>query len=130
MQRTFFWNDPLAIVYVGLMIAVAGCSRGIKEGFHPSEETKMIMPIGSLSDLGTRPDRIAQLFAPGAAPAEPELARFAKYAFFAGKPKASGDEAQVPVTIKEAGTDKIVAEKEWTVVRVGEEWKLKSAPLQ
>ena len=84
--------------------------------------------ISGVSDSMGNPATFVAVFATGAAPAESEQSKYLQYRFWAKDVDISGDSATVTVEISDS-SDKVVAEVEWTAVREGGQWKLKTAPL-
>jgi hypothetical protein len=118
--------------YLALMAwasLLSGCGNSVQEGYHPSEDQKAIVPIGEFNDFKGRPQQFNSVFAPGAAPAAAEQARYKRFEYNPKTPKLSGDTGIVPVTVSESKSGKVVGEVEWNVVKIGEEWKIKDAPL-
>jgi hypothetical protein len=85
--------------------------------------------IASLDDVKKDPKLLAPWFAAGAAPPAAELRKFAKYTCQAdGRPTVTGDTATAKVKVLDANEHE-VGQVEWTLVKEGGNWKLKSAPL-
>lgn len=57
--------------------------------------------------------------------------QYDKYSFQVkqGSPKVDGVNATATVTIHNESNFEVVATKEWTFVKVGDAWKLKTAPI-
>jgi hypothetical protein len=106
---------------------LAGCGSS-KEA---QKENKQINDlIESLQDSASAGRlSLAKCFVKSAAPSAEQTRRMAKYTYQpAGSPSIDGDTATVQVKILDA-RDQEIAQKEWTCVREGEIWKLKSAPV-
>jgi hypothetical protein len=115
---------------LGLTVAavLAGCSAS-KDAAPATEPQQVGMVISSLNDVTSKPNLLTPWFAQGAAPPAAELRKYAAYTFKPnGKPTVSGDTATAKVRVLD-DKDHQVAEVEWTLVREGDRWKLKSAPL-
>ena len=85
--------------------------------------------IASLDDVKNKPNILSGWFASGAAPPAAELKKYAKFTFRPnGKATISGETATAKVRVLDAN-EKQVGEVEWTLVREGDRWKLKSAPV-
>ena len=70
------------------------------------------------------------IFAPGAALDESERPRYRPYMFEMASVQVSGDTATAKVRVVDSVDERPVGEEvEWTAVREGERWKLKTAPL-
>jgi hypothetical protein len=69
------------------------------------------------------------LFVAGEAPKDAERARYTKYTFEIKSSSVSGDAATITVVVRDLKDNKELGETEWTAAKVGNEWKLKSAPL-
>ena len=84
--------------------------------------------IASVDDMKEITQTFGKAFASGTAPPRAELQKYQKYSFqLNGKPDMKQGEATVSVKIFQK--DKEVATKEWVVVKEGDSWKIKSAPL-
>ena len=110
-----------------LLTFAAGCGGPAKH--IPNEEEKVRELISHVADGASSQKSMATLFAADAAPAETERPRYSKYSYRAGVPKITGDSATTVVEFLSPFTDKPVGQAEWSCVRDGERWKLKSAPL-
>lgn len=82
--------------------------------------------IDELNDARGDAKKLTKLFAPGSA--IPEVKKFSQYDYsLAGKPSVSGDSATCSVRLDHVKGDKV--EKEWTFVKVGDQWKVKAAVM-
>jgi hypothetical protein len=124
---TFLVSAAAAILLAG------GCGGG--GGAMPTtapDDQKIRGLIPAVRDAAENATQFKTVFADGAAPGEAERQRYRKYAYEIKPPvKFSGDEATITVAVRDiAGKgQEIVGETEWTAVRSGSEWKLKTAPL-
>jgi hypothetical protein len=116
-------NRPLFLVLIGGMLV--GCG-GEEAG--PSQSEQVTMMIANLPDSANKPDRWESFFAAGAAPAVPDRPKYGSLMLHAMDAKLSGDEGTVKVLVEDINGAK-VGDVEWTVVREGGTWKIKSAPL-
>jgi len=69
------------------------------------------------------------LFVEGEAPKDAQRLRYTKYNFEIKSSSVSGDAATITVVVRDLKDNKELGETEWTAAKVGNEWKLKSAPL-
>jgi len=98
--------------------------------------------IEGLGDMAMDETMFANAFMPGSVP--PNRQDYAKLGYTVGPDAAiDGDTASVPVMIfggvftSQEGsanasrpTEQVTAEKVWTLQRVGDEWKIKDAPIK
>ena len=137
MDKQFVMNSWLRVAacMAGLLlitVVVVGCNEGPARGPDDSDEARIGMLLsavgGAASSAVQNPEGFQMLFAAGAAPADSEAPRYAKAGFYSKGVSISGDTATVKVEVEtmEGELDELL---EWTVVREGEFWKIKDAPL-
>jgi hypothetical protein len=114
---------PVALL---LLVAVAGC--GARDEIR-APTGKISALVSNVADAAHNQTAFEGLFAAGAAPAESERPRYAKYLYRMQSPDVSGDTVTTTVEIIDAATDDIISVVEWTAVEEGGQWKLKTAPL-
>jgi len=85
--------------------------------------------LRAVPDRARDPKSFRELFVEGAAPSEQQRPLYAKYGIQPSAPTINGDTATVEVRIYDDGAGKDVGTVTWTLVREGEKWKLKTAPL-
>ena len=129
MRRTV--RLVLTLVTVGGGWAAGGCG-----GAPPAAATldmggpdglAVAQLVEELNDNVTRPKRFAESFAKGAAADAKRYAGFTYY--IVGKPAAAGAEATATVSVRRAKDETEAGQVEWTFVKDGDKWKIKSAPL-
>lgn len=118
---------------VALLSAVlAGCAPDTTINPKPlavSNDTKSVADLfAKLAEIDEPADR-AKLFADDARPSEAVLRKMGQYEFhMIGSAQASGDTATVQVQLtQDSEAPRTVT---WTLVKDGNSWKLKSAPLE
>jgi hypothetical protein len=121
------------ILAAALFLPAGGCGGGNTMPGTAPDDQKIRGLIPSVRESAENAVRFKKVFVDGAAPGEAERPRYHKYAFEIKPPASiSGDEATITVAVRKivaTGEGEIVGEAEWTAVRSGEEWKLKTAPL-
>jgi len=116
---------PLLAVVTGLL----GCASS-HDAPPATEESNILTTVKSFNGSSGDARNAAQWFVQGGVPSTPELQKLAKYdCRVVGKPSIKGDTATIKMRILVRQTDNEVGQVEWTLVKVGENWKMKSAPL-
>src|SRR5262245_6867940 len=122
---------PHSLLFL-LVLPALGCGGG-RDGPPPQTDAgDLIQHVREFDDRKDNAKSFAAAFAQGAAPAEPQRRRFAKFSFvpvIAVKPTVQGDTATVKVQVRDGATEKPVGDVDWTYVKEGGQWKLKAAPL-
>lgn len=81
--------------------------------------------VEEMSDATSNTKKLNKLFANGSKP--PELSKLKGCMFYiVGKPTVSGTSAEAKVKIDKGAQS---SEKDWTFEKVGDKWKIKTAPL-
>lgn len=116
---------------VGMLLAalVAGCGSSGPGPADPGNEDarQLAALVEQLNDDAGRERQLRQMFAASAARPSPKALQQFRYDL-RGAPRVSGADATATVAVeKQAGGDPV--EKEWTFVKEGDKWKIKSAPL-
>jgi hypothetical protein len=107
----------------------AGCGGPSGAAASP-EEARVLSFITSVPDFAGSPRTFVKDFTKGAAPPKAQLARYRGYNIdVVDGPDVAGETARATVKFLEASTDREAGTADWTLVREGEDWKLKSAPL-
>jgi len=106
-----------------------GCASSANDSRN-TVDAEVTSYISSLDDTRERPRSFAKEFATGSVPDGTTLVRYARYTYEpTGTPTSADGNATVMVKISEAKSAKEVDRKEWSLVKEGLAWKLKSAPL-
>lgn len=122
----------LLVWATAVLLLAGGCGGGGGIPKTAPDEQKIRGLIPAVRESAETAARFKTVFVEGAVPGEAERQRYRKYAYEIKPPvKFSGDEATVTVAVRNvAGKgQESLGETEWTAVRSGSEWKLKSAPL-
>lgn len=118
----------VACVLAGVAVQ-SGCG-GAQGPSYGSEDGRKIALL--LSEVGDTTDakRLASYFVKTAAPTKADYDRFTSHYFdLAGNPSVRGNTATAKVKIRHQGTGKDTGPVEWSFVKEGDTWKIKSAPL-
>lgn len=107
-----------------------GCGSGGDGKTVETEDEQVKQVIREFDDVKNHKAGFTNTFAKGAAPAEAQRKSYFKNTFAPGKVSISGDTAKVQVKVLDEAREKVQREVEWTCVKEGGLWKLKSAPLQ
>ncbi len=136
MRRSSTGLPSASFVFLAAVagLLVAGCGGGVEKSMPKTapDDQKIRGLIPAMRESAENAARFKTMFVEGAVPSEAERQRYHKYAYEIKSPASiSGDEATVTVAVRNiAGKEQeIVGEAEWTAVRSGNEWKLKTAPL-
>jgi len=115
---------------VGLLFvaAVPGCGQGEHEMTDADYVSSLIGNVGEAADEA---ETFKAFFLDRVAPEDSQRARYRRCSFdtVAGSLSASGDSASATVIVREISSGEILGEIEWTAEKVGDQWKLKSAPM-
>jgi hypothetical protein len=104
-----------------------GCGEGPKV---QSEGEAVVGVLSSFGDQASNPKTLKVYFADGKAPPDSELMKFKNKSFeVVGEPQASGGTVTARVRVTDEVKGKDLGEVEWKLVKVGDRWKLESAPL-
>lgn len=121
----------LALVVV--VFAVPGCWSNGSNGppaldFGSEDGKKIAELVSDLNEAKATAQRFKALFV---APAPPNWAAYETLNFdVVGKPKVDGTQATATVKIRSDADQAEKGEKEWTFAKVGDAWKIKSAPVR
>jgi hypothetical protein len=86
--------------------------------------------VGRFEDAANSKTGMKGVFAADALPTGAAARAYQKYGYrTAGRIDVSGSTATVPVSITDAKSGAEVAKNDWTFVKEGDAWKIKSAPL-
>ena len=108
---------------------LAGCGKK-KFGPDESESGQVAAEVRAIPDRTGNAQMFRDAFVEGSAPADSERARYSKYGFEPiGTPRIAGETATVEVRVYDDRAGKDVGNVTWTLVKQGEKWKLKTAPL-
>jgi hypothetical protein len=119
--------QPLGFLALALFCLLAvGCGGGGGAGT-PEEERQLGSQVSMLADMADKYDTFKEQFAAGAAPPEAEMKKYGELQFAGDPPKITGDTATIPITVIKQG--QILGKVEWTAVKEGDKWKIKTAPL-
>jgi hypothetical protein len=109
--------------------ALVGCGGGTPPGPSTDDGDLAAAVAQSIPDAASNATLFKELFADGAAP-EKDRERYAKYQFRTPeKASVSGSTATVKVVVHDDNAGKNLGEATWELVKQGDKWKLKSAPL-
>lgn len=116
----------MALWGLGLLL-LAGC----KEKPPVASDEERIRGFVTQARRSGDPERFRSLFVEGSAPDDSRRPEYKKYRYQAGHIEMSpeGDTATATVEIHKPGSDELVAEKQWALVKVNGAWRLKDAPL-
>jgi len=125
----------LFVLYIFFLPSVfaIGCNRTPPLDPDVPADARIARLLLDVDDFAQDPDelksKVPRLFAPGCAPSEKELQRYAAYRYEAKPAVRSGDTATAIVTVKDAKSEAVVGEMKWTVKLVDNIWKITDAPL-
>lgn len=112
-----------------LTIMALGCGGGAATVDMGSPEGKLVAEaIENLNDSAGNATKFGKAFAKGSGPAAGK--KYSGLGFYiVGKPTVSGDQATAKVRIEKLSDGSTVGEQEWSFVKEGSDWKIKTAPL-
>lgn len=113
-----------------LAVMAVGCSSSDGSSI-PSYGGEDGLAIAKLVESLTDDSRIQQRFAPGAKITVKEQRKLrGNYLEVVGSPTVAGDSATAKVRLANGKPGEESPEFEWTFAKVGDQWKIQSAPLQ
>jgi hypothetical protein len=113
-----------------LPLAAAGCGKGGGAAGPAAEDQAAIAELLTRIEGMNDPRAAAKYFAAGAALPADRLRKLAGYSVVtAGRPAVSGDTATARLKLVVNRTGQEAGEVEWTFVKEGGAWKIKTAPL-
>lgn len=125
-------RSTLALFAVGFLSA-AGCGGSVAQPpSYGSDDGKAIaVLVDQVNEFKSTASHFEKLFAPGAAPKGAAGKKYATLSYdVSGNPTVSGATATARVKMrKEMGDGGDAGEQEWSFVKDGDKWKIKSAPL-
>ncbi len=124
MQRTSVFATLFG--FLGLLIAGCGGAQGVDMG---GPDGKLISDaIENLNDNVNSAAKLTKSFAKGSP--VPTVKKMNGMGFYVvGKPKVTGEEATCKIRIEKLLDGKAVGESDWTFVKEGADWKIKTAPI-
>src|SRR5262249_45099639 len=121
------------LLLLGLVWAptVAGCGSSGGGGSSPGGGAKAIPGlVGGKKEARTDGRKGGGLFAKGGLPTAGRFKKYGGYSYYlVDKPRVSGTTTNVRVSVVNETTTKEAGKVEWSFVKEGESWKIKSAPL-
>jgi hypothetical protein len=128
----FSLSPCLLVSLSALTAALAGCGGGASVPSRGSEDGRQIaVLIGNFNDDVSSSKRMTASFAKGAMSTKAaDVKRYGNYMYeVVGAPSVSGDTATAKVKMRENRSGDTHGPLEWTFVKEGDAWKIKSAPL-
>src|SRR5262245_54776023 len=124
---------PSIVVMIPILLtSVVGCggSGSVAGPDYGSEDGRKIAEfVDYFNDYVVDANKFKKAFA-GKAPANRKEYEQFRYEVKVGSPKVDGTNATATVNFRNESSHEIVVTKEWTFTKVGDEWKLKDAPLR
>lgn len=118
-------------LFCALLLSIsAGVGCGDRpETQAPSSHTEFVDLVDTMVDSARTPTKFNACFAEGSAPPAADRMKYEKHVLVTSSDATvEGDAARFNVSFQDQN-GKEVANKEWTAVKVNEQWKLKSTPL-
>jgi len=117
--------------WISACLLVMGCGDGTGDNkaldLGGPEASAIATLVEDLNDAVTSNKKLDALFVKGSTPTD--LKKLAKLSFYiSGKPSVNGTNATCKVRIDDAA-GKTLGEPEWSFEKVGDKWKIKTAPL-
>ncbi len=116
----------MMLCFLGLTGCGVGSSGSVDMG---SPEGKLIAEcVENFNDSSGNVSKLNKSFPNGSAPTAPK--KFAGLAFYVvGKPSVTGEQATCKVRVEKANNGNLLGEQDWSFIKEGSEWKIKSAPI-
>lgn len=124
-------TPSLIAIFSIILTAALGCggSGSIAGPDSGSDAGKIAEFVDYFNDYVADAAKFKKAFA-GKAPSSRKEYELLRFEVKAGSLKVDGTNATATVDIRNDSSHEVIATKEWTFTKVGEEWKLKDAPLR
>jgi hypothetical protein len=119
----------ILLLFLGLTLGCGDASP--KPPDLGGEDGKQIAQlVEQLNDDSGSPAKLKATFATGTPPSKAEIQKFPLYRYdLKGKPEVSGTSATAKIDVILNSSSESKGEMEWTFVKEGDKWKIKTAPL-
>jgi len=118
----------LESMLLACLVISSGCG-GTDQQDASGEEAAVKEAISNFSDARRTAKGLAFLFVEGATPDVEILKRFAPYMPSASSVSVVGNLATVDVDLEELATGDLIGPAEWTLEKIGDQWKIKTCPF-
>lgn len=111
---------------------VIGCGSSTTQppSYGGEDGTKIARLVDQMNDDSNTVPKLKAAFAAGSPVGKKEAKTFPQYRYeIKGNPNVSGDTATATVAVARQVASNSGSELQWTFVKEGAEWKIKSAPL-
>jgi hypothetical protein len=122
----------IAPVLPVVLVLLPGCRSGSgtpMPDYGSEEGLKIAQAVSTFNDTKGDLAKFKKMFA-GNAPANWKEYGKHVYEVEVGSPKVEGAGATATVTVRNESNYEVIATKEWKFAKVGEDWKIKDAPLR
>jgi hypothetical protein len=117
-------------ILVTLIWCVAGCRHTTAPDYGGEDGGKIAALVDRMNDDSNTVPKLKASFASGTPIGKKDIKTYPRFRYeIKGNPTVSGDSATATVEVCAYSGDDTGSEKEWTFVREGADWKIKSAPL-
>lgn len=110
------------------MIGCGGGDPGKGADMGGAEGKLVAEAVENLNDTAGNAAKFAKAFAKGSAPVAGKKYGGLAY-YIVGKPVVTGEQATCKVRVEKAADGTSLGEQEWSFVKEGSDWKIKSAPI-
>jgi hypothetical protein len=113
-------------------VVVLGCDHPVEMKPDVPTDQRILWPVADVDDRSSSPGELElmkKVFVPGSEPDKKALLRYPAYRYQGTKIVQSGDTATVRVVLTDAKTGNPAGEVEWSLVKMGDNWRIKDAPL-
>ena len=124
-----FTTSILGLALLALSIGCGSEVDQLEAEINAGEDEIVAQLASGLSDCVGNEDTFAAAFVNGSPVDEETRAKYQGFSFSTDLATISGDTATIPVVIENLD-GQVVATVEWTAVKEGSNWKLKTAPMQ
>ena len=121
-----------SLVLLFLLGPCLGCGDSVPQGADMGgDDGKQIADlVDRLNDENNTIPRLKALFATGTPLGKTDTRKYPLYRYeLKGKPTVNGDSATAKIDVILNSSSETAGEREWTFVKDGDKWKIKSAPL-
>ena len=119
------------LLFAILPVAALGCRHSTQgPNYGGQDGNKIARLVDQMNDESNTIPKLKAAFASGTTIGKKDLKTFPRYRYeIKGAPSVNGDSATATVEVSEQTRSDGGSEKEWTFVKEGADWKIKSAPL-
>lgn len=95
----------------------------------PTEEESVLFAVSAIEEAAPEPAHFARLLAPDSEVDQKQHADYSRYTIVGTRARIDGEAATADVDLLDPQSGRKIGTARWTLVRVGDRWKIQTAPL-